>query len=945
MLRKTFGLINVLAILSILSGSTIIQTAAQIERNPDRPASPRQPYPGHANPAQPAGFPNRLTNVRPEPAGSGDGLTSIQVAPQATGGPDYFGYTWDNTVSPSWIDATVGMDTGLSGESWDQATGPISLPFSFRFYDDIYNQIWIAASGYLAFKESWYWPDQQDPLPSREAPNAVIAPFWTVLYLQNSGGNGKVYYHTGGTAPNRFFVVEWHNVAAFIPGDPSGGDESYRFEVVLYESGDILFQYDSMVYNDWRYYASIGIEDPAGEGLGYMDWDTYWDRLPSSGSAVRFFRPAPAARVKLSPEYTGEFTHGGKTQEFELTLRNTGELGADTYDLTYTSAWPLALSFLDGSALTDTDSDSLVDTGLLTQGASIVIIAEIQSPVTANVGDENTAVITARSSLDAAKADSANLMLTVPAPFAQVYSDEADGILNLYLVKPDDQDLKRIPDSYAGGYDLAVAETPGFIYAWSRYLWTGTTSVSNIEYTLHNDAGEITRSASLLTNNIGAEMNTYDYEPVVAVAPNGNIGVAWYRFRYDSNNDKYNYNIWYAVLDSAGNILSGPSNLTNNNVWGDWNDYDIPEHYNPRIAATTDNHFALAWERYSYETNGSLVDIFNAVVDSNGTLLKPASKYTNGIAGDSNVYYDMPALAPLDSGRVLLVYEGPDCITYVILDSLGNTFQGETPLSWCGNSVDATQLSNGRSIIAWTGGDVGYAILDTNYDVSYSYVGLENPVDDEDDKLISVAADKNAQAVLTWTDDSYENRRYLYYALIDSSGSVINHPAIFRSAELSAWDEYYLEIGYSGYGNTSYSIPPTAPGVDTYIDSPSLSSSAPGGVATIPVSFGNIGSSTASSVTITATLDISLTYQTDSAGIPPLVDGNTLTWQLESDLNFLGNGQFTLRVSAPDSPYGTRFPVTLQITSPESEANPSNNIVEVDVFVARQVFLPVISNR
>ena len=78
--------------------------------------------------------------------------------------------------------------------------------------------------------------------------------------------------------------------------------------------------------------------------------------------------------------------------------------------------------------------------------------------------------------------------------------------------------------------------------------------------------------------------------------------------------------------------------------------------------------------------------------------------------------------------------------------------------------------------------------------------------------------------------------------------------------------------------------------------------------------------------------------------VPPLVAGNTLTWQLGSDLKFLGNGQFTFWVSAPESPFGTRFPVGLQISSSESEGNPGDNTVYLDVLIARQVFLPVISN-
>ena len=61
------------------------------------------------------------------------------VVPLAVSGPDDFGYTWDDSVALSWIDATSGTDTGLTG--YASATGPISLPFSFKYYE---NTGWLA---------------------------------------------------------------------------------------------------------------------------------------------------------------------------------------------------------------------------------------------------------------------------------------------------------------------------------------------------------------------------------------------------------------------------------------------------------------------------------------------------------------------------------------------------------------------------------------------------------------------------------------------------------------------------------------------------------------------------------------------------------------------------------------------------------------------------------
>jgi hypothetical protein len=71
-----------------------------------------------------------------------------------------------------------------------------------------------------------------------------------------------------------------------------------------------------------------------------------------------------------------------------------------------------------------------------------------------------------------------------------------------------------------------------------------------------------------LTDHTGAQVGTYDYSLAVAVAPSGRIGVTWYRYMYNSSTYYWNYNIYYAILDAAGNVVVPPTNLTNNPYWG-----------------------------------------------------------------------------------------------------------------------------------------------------------------------------------------------------------------------------------------------------------------------------------------------------------------------------------------------------------------------------------------
>jgi hypothetical protein len=463
----------------------------------------------------------------------------------------------------NWIDAAGGIDTGLSGDSWDQATGPILLPFPFKYYENTYSEVYIAAGGYLAFTEASSW-DHQSHIPSPEQPNNVIAPYWTPTYI---GAGSWVRYVSGGTAPNRYFAVEWHDVKGGGSGDTIGQGDTYRFEVVLYENGDVLFQYQAMSFDDSWWCGDIGIEDSTGlDGLSCMD---YCDQAPSY-RAVRFYRPPPSARVSIRPLYQGHFTRVGETVTFQMPIRNTGELGTDTFDLFVSSPWTANLYAADGvTPLTDTDWDGTIDTGFVAQGDTATVVVEVDTPATARAGDGNATAITVRSSLDSAKSKTASLQTGVPAPFAQVYRDDADGAMSLYLAHPGEQSLSKATPDYHWGYEGAIAETPAsFVYVWRKSRSTGSSYVSEIEYALLGSDGRTTRAASRLTDHTGATVRTYDYSPAVAVAPNGRIGVTWYNYLYDPSNYHWNYNIYYAILDAAGNVVVPPTNLTNNPYWG-----------------------------------------------------------------------------------------------------------------------------------------------------------------------------------------------------------------------------------------------------------------------------------------------------------------------------------------------------------------------------------------
>jgi hypothetical protein len=85
-----------------------------------------------------------------------------------------------------------------------------------------------------------------------------------------------------------------------------------------------------------------------------------------------------------------------------------------------------------------------------------------------------------------------------------------------------------------------------------------------------------------------------------------------------------------------------------------------------------------------------------------------------------------------------------------------------------------------------------------------------------------------------------------------------------------------------------------------------------------------------------------LSYVADNSGIAPLINANTVTWNLP-DYSFLDNGGFTLQVSVPADAIGTLHPLDLAVTATGTDGNPANNLVASQVMTCLQFFLPRIN--
>jgi len=759
-------------------------------------------------PEPPEETPNREACVEGEPCMDEDGnwylpagSTPDQKNPNellAIGDSDDYGYTLTSTTY-SWVNATDGTNTGITNR-WDQVV--VSLPWNFPFYENSYSEVYIVGPGYLTFSDQNI--DTQSQMPHPNQPNNVIAPYWAPLAYIDDGGTGQAFYEFGGTAPNRYLLVEYYQMT-----DSWGG--VFTFEVQLFESGDIKFQYNEMLTGSSWWCAEAGIENSEGEdGVTLSLW---CGGVPDSYSAVLFTRPDPSARVKVSPLYQGGFSYSGEVDEFIFSVSNTGDLGADTYDMEITLApggtlWTAALfDAATGDPLTDTDDDTKIDTGALAQGETFDVLVKVTAPAGQTVGAGIKTLIDVTSSLNLSKNKTVTLESTVPAPFAQTYRDYSMFNLDTDLNWPSTQLNVETAQDHWNIYNPAIVETPEhtFVHVWGDYDWGDNGQDGWILKTsVVDQLGQVVQPATALTSLYGGlDSYTNDSNFTLAVTPDGKIGVVWRRYLYDYTTDLWNQNVWFAVLTPSGGLAYGPVNLTNNNQWG----YDSLGGYisysQTKVEASADNRFMLAWEiRYYHEpTDTEDSDIYYMIRNSSGSAVTGLINMTADV--ENADWYGGLSLTALTGNKFYVFYQrvicgDPYCYGYYkyrVVNSSGNLVAGESETDHQ-YVYDSIQLPNGNIFLGTREWDnqtgttlAGYTILNGTTYQTIASGSLSHPSALEvNTGSIAVTKTPDGKAIMTWMDS---NNKYLYYALFHSSGTLVTVPVISDYFEDGASVNYY----------------------------------------------------------------------------------------------------------------------------------------------------------
>ena len=274
-----------------------------------------------------------------------------------SGGPDNYGYMWtdsneEGAVEFDWIDIS-GTGTALSFTDNDEGVGPYPIGFTFNFYGTDYDEFIVNPNGWVGFgDDSNEWSNSA--LPDADAPRPAIMPFWDDLYPEiGTSGGGQVYYQSF----DDHLVVMFDDVIHY-PGNYNG---TYKFEVILWSTGEIKLQYHAL--DGDLDSCTIGIQNAgADDGLLILHNDDYLE----ANLAIEIIKVIDWLEISA--------TSGVVPMNDELLLQLTAgseELGAGEYvcELIFNSNDPLLPVFLVPVTMTvgmgivygDVDSNQFVE--------------------------------------------------------------------------------------------------------------------------------------------------------------------------------------------------------------------------------------------------------------------------------------------------------------------------------------------------------------------------------------------------------------------------------------------------------------------------------------------------------------------------------------------------------------------------------------------------------
>ena len=739
----------------------------------------------------------------------GAGLSGAAASPAAQDWPnailvDSFGYATELVDLP-WIEANSGTQIPFTDMN-NSMVKDLAIGFNYSFYEASFTTLNVSTNGFISFGvgDDNHFPT---PLPWVVAPNNLVAPLWHdfIPLYNDAPAYLRAFILSQGSAPSRRRVIEWE----VWDNTPGGGGSNLilNYEVVLYEgTNEILFQYNDL--DDLSDPAdpqppeyTVGIEDVDGiNGIQYLP-------PVQVGQDILFHRPPPGPHVKLLPRLQGGFAIDQDAQH-RIRIVNNGEVGTDRYNMKAASSAPgWQAKFYNETGerlLVDTNGDTMVDTGPISQGGVVTLTVKIDAPAVALPGDYTSMVFTATSILSSASWMTGTVQSAIPAQFSQIYVNGGD-IRMSQIWK--ESIIDRRTASYEGKtFSMESITEDRYLAAWEDLEFAPNfDTYTDIRYTVFDNVGGAT-DEKLLTDGAVRVQNPDIVEataqfPAMAPAPGGRIAITW-NLRQGVPllpfGRSYNHNVYLAVVDQAGTRLSGLYDVTKDPNY--YPETELHEYGNSRVAVTGDNRYVVCWiQKIPDQSVYCALHTFGPPFSQTAKPLIANAAPTGSLSHLN--------LAPLTSNRVLVAYvervdPNPPQIYYAVVATSGTLLFGPAALTGAiGTQPRAVQFVNGDVFLAWVdeAGQIAYAYLNSTFNLRAGYpralprVGGRAAID------LSVTLDTQGQAVLTWMDA--DGQDFMYYALFNQN-QVIRTPAmIFTPAPFGDWS--YVSNSY-GFGNAAY---------------------------------------------------------------------------------------------------------------------------------------------
>jgi hypothetical protein len=217
-----------------------------------------------------------------------DGVDGMDVLPPQTGGPDSFGYTYqDSRVAgcPARYVSLAGLPGVTVQPPGDDTNTPVNTGFNFPFYGTVATQVTVSNNGHLGVGPTALSFTNLCPWAAGAPP--IIAPFWDDMFTAGATRWGTFATCPGGRE-SPCFIAEWADKNHFTAG---GGP--YTFEVFLFPSGKIEVVLATITPTGAPTSATTGIRGAgAGQFLAYGVCNTdYFSPVSLQSPRAIYFLP------------------------------------------------------------------------------------------------------------------------------------------------------------------------------------------------------------------------------------------------------------------------------------------------------------------------------------------------------------------------------------------------------------------------------------------------------------------------------------------------------------------------------------------------------------------------------------------------------------------------------------------------------------------------------